>query len=62
VTGTELDNRKMRGWGYMKAGLNRWDSWRKCTQISFKMGRNFIRLRWEKRGMRRRKFLEKKHN
>ena len=52
----------MRGWGYMKAGLNRWDSWRKCTQISFKMGRNFIRLRWEKRGMRRRKFLEKKHN
>lgn len=35
MTGTELDSSKMKGMS-MKAGLNRWDSWRKCAQVSFK--------------------------
>lgn len=33
----------------MKDELNRWDSWRNMLKFTSKVGKNFTRLRWEKR-------------
>ena len=49
MTGTELDSSKMKGMS-MKAGLNRWDSWRKCAQVSFKSWEKFHQAQVEEEG------------